>query len=217
MAHGVVHQHAQDLQDAGLVSAGGRRSSGLRDDGRPAAGCDGLHLARGIGRELAELDLVVRDREAAGVEPREVEQIGRELREPLHLLAHRLEELAALLLGEAALREQLEVAAERRQRRAQLVRRVGDELATRAVERVETRPHLLQGAREVADLVTLVVDDRISERSVRDAIGGSAQAGESPREGLGGQRSGHERDGEGQRTADHEPSFDCRDLLLNIA
>ena len=69
----------------------------------------------------------MRDREAAGVESREVEQVGRQLRQPLHLLAHRVEELAALGLGQAALGEQLEVAAERGERRAQLVRGVRDE------------------------------------------------------------------------------------------
>ena len=135
---GVVDEHAQHLQHAALVAAGERGIGALDDDHvRAAPARERLHLAGAVGGEHAELELVLADGDAAGVEPREVEQVGRQLRQPLHLLAHRLEELAALGLGQPALREQLEIAAERRQRRPQLVRGVGDEGRARALERLE--------------------------------------------------------------------------------
>ena len=55
------------------------------------------------------------------------------------------------------------------------------------------------------------------ERAARDAVGGGPQAREPARERLGGQRAGEQRDGEGQRAADHEPPLDGRDLLLDVA
>ena len=77
------------------------------------------------------------DPHPAGVEPREVEQVGGELRQPRHLLAHRLEELLARLLVQVLVGHQLQEPAQREQRRAQLVRRVGDELASGALEVLE--------------------------------------------------------------------------------
>ena len=85
-------------------------------------------------RDLAEVDGLVLDVHPARVEPGEIEQVGGELRQPVDLLAHRLEELLPRRLVDVLVRHQLEEAAEREERRAQLVRRVRDELAARAVE-----------------------------------------------------------------------------------
>ena len=52
------------------------------------------------------------DPHASGVEPREIEQVGRQLGEPLDLLAHRLEELLPGRLVQLLVRHQLEEAAE---------------------------------------------------------------------------------------------------------
>ena len=169
------------------AGAGSPCSATTSEPRRAASAC----ISRAAVRcQLAELELVVRDREAAGVEAREVEQVGRELGQPLHLLAHRVEELAALGLGEPALGEQLEVAAERGQRRAQLVRGVRDERRACALERLEPYAHLLQRARQVADLVARAVHDRLGERAVRDAVGRGAQTRQAARERLRGQRAG---------------------------
>ena len=52
-------QHAQHLEHAALVAAGERRGSDLDDDDASRGGvASGLHLARAVGRELAELELV---------------------------------------------------------------------------------------------------------------------------------------------------------------
>ena len=144
VANRVVDEHPENLEHAPLVAARERRRSRLDDDERAAAAGERLHLARAVRGQHAELELVVGDRDAPGVEARDVEQIRGQLRQPLHLLAHRVQELAALLPGQPALREQLEVAAERRQRRPQLVRGVGDERGARALERLESHAHLLE-------------------------------------------------------------------------
>ena len=187
------------------AGAGAPLSTTMKEPRRAARAC--ISRAQSAASSPSSI-VVARDGDAARVEAREVEQVGRELRQPLHLLAHRVEELAALLLGQPALGEQLEVAAERRQRRAQLVRGVRDERRPRALERLEAHAHLVERARELADLVLLAVDDRLAEGAVRDAVGGRAQARETPGERLRGQRAGEQRDREGECAADHEPALD---------
>ena len=82
----------------------------------------------------------------------------------------------------------------------------------------EARAHLLERAREVADLVLLAVDDRLRERAARDVVGGGPQPREPARERLGGERTGEQRDAEGERrrrsrAAARPPT----DLLLDVA
>ena len=93
------------------------------------------------------------DLERVGVELREVEQVGGQLREPVDLLAHRAHELGPRRGVGLVLVEQLDEPAEREDRRAQLVRGVGDELLAGAVEPREPPLHLVEGAGELADLV----------------------------------------------------------------
>ena len=65
-----------------------------------------------------------REVELARVEPRQVEQVGGELLQPLDLLGDRLEELRARVGVELLVPQQLDEAAEREDRRAELVRGV---------------------------------------------------------------------------------------------
>ena len=65
------------------------------------------------------------------------------------LRAHLVQELLPRLRVELLAREQLEEAAEREERRAQLVRGVRDELAAGAVERGELQPHPLERPRQL--------------------------------------------------------------------
>ncbi len=74
------------------------------------------------------------DRQPPGVEPREVEQVGRELPEPVDLQAHLREELVPGGVVQIGIVEQLQRPAQREERRSQLVRGVGDELSPRPVE-----------------------------------------------------------------------------------
>ena len=117
-------------------------------------------------RDVPEVDRRMLDPHPAGVEPREVEQVGGELRQPRHLLAHRLQELLARLLVEILVRHQLQKPAEREERRAQLVRRVRDELAPGALEVLEPAAASAR-TRPRARRARLARDRRPARRSAR--------------------------------------------------
>ena len=86
--------------------------------------------------------------DGAGVEPGQVEQVAGELGQPAHLLAGRLHELGAGLGVEVLLCQQLEEPAEREERRAQLVRGVGDEVLAGAVDLGQPGLHEVERARQ---------------------------------------------------------------------
>ncbi len=158
---------------------------------------------------------------AAGVRAREQQEVGDE---PAHAPRgaqrglRRLAALAVELVG-----EQLEVREHARQRRAQLVGCVGDELAlaqqrvlglqARILERLE---HLVEGARELADLVVA--------RRLRDVPAGVARPGDvARRRGEGRDRAqralrqGESSEQREQRSGEHaereERAHACDGLL----
>ena len=180
---------------------------------RPGLGV-GLDRHRVTGRLRERRDLVgeqpchVRERhllalhpQSARVHAREVEQVGRELREPLHLLARRGEEPRAGLLVEVLVRHQLEEAGKREQRRAELVRRVCDELLACGVQLRELDAHALERCSELAELVSAEVDDGLVELALRDAVGRALEAPDAPRverrRGASEDRGDRERDARG--------------------
>ena len=122
--------------------------------------------------------------ERARVEPREVEQVGGELLQPLDLLGDRLEELRARVRVELLVPQQLDEAAEREDRRAQLVRGVRDELAPRAVDALELALHLVERARQLAELVLGV------DRQRRDEPAGAPPPRRRARAAARGARAG---------------------------
>ena len=130
-----------------------------------------LELPGHRARQLAEVDLLGAELERAGLELREVEQVDRQLAQPLDLRAHLLEEAAAGLGIELLVLEQLDEPAEREDRRAQLVRGGGDELLAGQVELPELALHLVEGDRELAELVGRVDRDRALELTRRHSLG----------------------------------------------
>ena len=74
------------------------------------------------------------------------------------------------------------MAAEREERRPQLVGGVGDELAPGVLEAGEALAHAVERARELAELVGARVDDRLVELAVRDALGRLLEATDPARE-----------------------------------
>jgi hypothetical protein len=136
---------------------------------------DGPELGGDGTGHLTERDGLSRHLELAGVEPRQVEQLGRELRQPLHLFPHAQEELSSGRLVELLVGEQLEEAAQREERRAQLVGSIGDELSPRAVEPRQPAAHALEGPRQLADLVGSQVDHRLVEPTSRTALRGALE------------------------------------------
>ena len=75
--------------------------------------------------------------------------------------------------------------AEREERRAQLVRRVGDELAAGVVELREALAHAVERARQLAELVGAVVDDGLVEAAARDPVGRPLEPADPAREDAG--------------------------------
>ncbi len=157
---GVLDQDAPDLVHALLVGEHFRRS--VRVELERAA------TRLGDRAELLADDPGGRQRgrrpvlhlELAGVESREVEKIGRKPRQAIDLAAHLPEEVPAHVGVEVFVVEKLEKSAQREERGAQLVGRVGDELAAGPVEGGKPNPHRVERAGELPDLVRMRVDDR---------------------------------------------------------
>ena len=71
--------------------------------------------------DLGETDALAADVDRVGVELGEVEEVDGELRQPVDLLAHRVDELGASGRIRVVVLEQLDEAGEREDRSAQLV------------------------------------------------------------------------------------------------
>src|SRR3954451_8776952 len=111
---------------------------------------DGAKFLRERVGEIDEVDPLALDRQAAGIEAREVEQLRSELRQAVDLLAHGGHELGLRLWIQLFIRHQLEEAAEGEQWGAQLVRRVRNEFPPRMLELGQALPHPLEGGGQLA-------------------------------------------------------------------
>ncbi len=69
-----------------------------------------------------------------GLEPRELDQVAQDPSHPFGLAPHLGDRRAPRLGHLAVFAERIEIAADHRERRAQLVRRVRDEVAARALD-----------------------------------------------------------------------------------
>ena len=212
MHESVLDEHARDLQHALLV-ANGERAAVRRDVERVVR----LQRNRRKLRERRLRDLVERHHlalqvEVASVESGQVEQLGRQLLEPQHLLSHRLQELKARLLIQVLVVEQLQEAPEREHRRTQLVRRVRDELPARVLELHEPAPHALERPRELADLVVTEIDYRLVEHTVGDALGSPFEAPDPSREHPRAGVADDEDEAEHEGTREQEPALDEVDV-----
>ena len=148
------------------------------------------------------------DPHPAGVEAREVEQVGGELRQPRHLLAHRFQELLARLLVEILVGHQLQEPAEGEERRAQLVRRVRDELAPGALEVLEPAPHPLERVRQLAELVSPAIDDRLVEAPAGDALDGALEPPDPARVQRSGAIADDQPENEPDQSRDQQSPLD---------
>ena len=173
-------------------------------------------LPRDLARELADVGRLRPQLERAGLQPREVEQLGGELAHPLHLAAQLVEELAPRLLVEVLVREQLEEAAEREDRRAQLVRGGRDELLARPVQPRELVLHVVERGRELAELVVGVGADRVREVARRDLARGVLEPADALRQRARHEVAGQQRDHERDPAGDQDLAPDQRDAALDL-
>ena len=108
----------------------------------------------GLLDERADVDLLGVHGEPVGVELRQVEHVADEPLEPDRLAGDDVERGALeLRIVEQPVADRVDVALDRRQRRAQLVRDRHQELPLALLGRREPRRHLVEPLREVADLV----------------------------------------------------------------
>ncbi len=154
----------------------------------PRRSARGPELARHFAGQRAEVDVAALHRHRAGVELGEVEQVGGELGQADDLFAHRVHELGPLLGARVLVLEQFDEAAEAEDRRAQLVRGVGDELLAGAVELGEAPLHLVEGAGELTELAGRGDRDRRFEVAVGDFAGGVLEPAD-----VGRRRGGRSR------------------------
>ena len=150
------------------------------------------------------------EQDQPGIELRELEQVLGQPVEPLDLLAARLEELGACLgVVRGALLEQLVERAQRRQRRPQLVRHVGQEVAAPVAVAADDLDALLEPVGHGVELdgelghlgrpgPDLVGRDAPTQVALGQAARGLGQAAERCREaaGHGGRDEHAEPEGE---------------------
>ena len=183
---GVGEQVGEHLADAAFVA----------DDRRDAVDGDldgvvrvrGTRVGRGVGRESIQVDRLVLER-AALVESRQEEEVVDEHAHARRLgfdALHRLREVLGPLVGAAP--EQFGVAADRREWRAELVRRVRGELSeprlgglTLRERPLDLSEHAVQGQAEATDLGLLGRRfDPLRQVAGRDLVGRVAHALEWP-------------------------------------
>ena len=126
------------------------------------------------------------------VRPARLRQEQQVVHEPGHaveLVGHQLERLAPLL---GVVAHHVEVAADDRDRGAQLVARVADERLLARKRLLEPVEHLVEGAREVGELVVALDRDAPREIGLADRARGVAQQAQR-REHAAGHRPGQQR------------------------
>src|SRR5690349_15134579 len=103
--------------------------------------------------QLVNVERLRTERKLAYVEAGEQEQVVGELREPVCFLADRAECGLELFGAAGKVESELDLGADKRERGAQLVARVGDEAALALHRALEPGEHLVQRRPEPGDLV----------------------------------------------------------------
>ena len=200
VTHGVVEQVDDQLPEPGSVGPRGQPVGHV--DGE-ADGPAGRHqLGHGLVEELRHVDLGESQRRHPGIHTRELEQVADQVGEAACLADRGLE---VLLVGrDHAVGEVLQHGGQPGQRRTQLVGDRGDEGALLAVDGVELGGHLVEGARQLADLVGRLGPDpaavvapchpagRLGHLTQRRGHADSQQLGDAQRE-RHGDREGEQR------------------------
>ena len=149
---------------------------------------------------------------------RELDELGDEHGHLLELLGD-VAQQALALSGRQLLvpREHLDVGAQARQRRAQLVRGVGDELSLRLRRRLERREHRVEGRGEARELVAPVLLDSPREvarlRHLLSGVGETAHRREHRARDDDAKRGG---DGHADERDEEQPVADPRERAVHL-
>ena len=135
--HGVVHEVVEDRVQLGFVAEQRRVRRERELDGRPVT--PNLELVHDELQHPADVDELVRRLAHGGLEPGELDQVAQDPSHPVGLAPHLPHRRPPRLRHLVVVAESIEVAADHGERRAQLVRRVRDEVAARTLELNLTR------------------------------------------------------------------------------
>ena len=208
VGEGVIEQDTGDLPHPLRVGPGDHRAAGAAQlEPRPVLVGARAELECDVAGKGAEVDGVGFDDDRSGVELGEVEQVGGQLGQPLDLLAHRVDELGPLLRARVLVLEQLDEAAEAEDRRAQLVRGVGDELFAGAVELGEAALHFVECPGELSELARGIDRDAAAEVAIGDLASRHLEPGYPPPHHQGAVVADDEGDEDGEETADHDAAL----------
>ena len=169
-------------------SASTQASSPSAERTTPKSRAGGLVARDRLARDLREVDGLVRDRELVPVHPREVEQVADEPLEPPRLEEDRPRSLVG---AERALAEALGVAADRGERRLQLVADREQEVALALARGRELRRHLVEGLRQRRELARALLRQRRRRLAGGEGVARLGDAAHGP----------HDRAGDDERRA----------------
>ena len=193
----IAEQVGQDLPDSLRVGLDDRRRAGLRGEGQRHAGLRGVTVERGdnISGQLPEIDRSLRQAEARGLGGRERPEILDQARERLRLLERQGQMLVVARIH--AVEHPLERALQHRERRAQLVRDVRQQIAALLVLALQPLRHRVERLRERPAFGRSPLGDAGGEITVRGPP-------ERRHHVLHRARHPAERAGTAERDAEHE-------------
>ena len=218
----VLDQRAPDLEHTLLVAErrDARRLPDALERVLAAAGATGSNssaqqLARPAPRSTGSRSRCIRP---ASSRERSSSSVG-QLRQALDLLAHAGEELAPASARRAPHRSSSSrMSSEREERRAQLVRGVGDELTAGSLELRQAHAHALERTGQLAELVVGCVDDGLVEAAARDPVGRLLQSADPARKDAGAAVADQRgATNSAISSGGQEPALDESDGLVGIA
>ena len=202
-----LHRVVQQVRD-GAFQRGGiaqdrhRLQARVEGDVRSATGCAGqcrLHHLRQVELLRLTLEMVVAgQRHQVTDEGRELTELGGDVVEDFGASPFR--QHSGLVVGH----QQLNVGAHRRQRGAQLVAGVGDQLSLLLPRSLETLQHQVETARQLTQVVASVDADRVQLVGLGDVL---HRGGETTHRGQCGLRHPQGREGRGQQNREHQNQF----------
>ena len=84
------------------------------------------------------------------------------------------------------------------------------------LQRGEALPHVVEGARELAQLVRSAVHDRLVEAAARDAVGSALEPPDSAREDAREREADQGGRGERDQAGEQQPALDERDRVERV-
>ena len=150
---GVVHEVDEQLGQARLVPAHGTREERVRLQGDPALLREGGQRGERVGHEVGEIDRFPHEDTLPPVGTCQGQQLAEELRHPRRVVVDAGQYRPVLDRGTRAGEGHLRPAGEERERRPQLVGRIGGETALARERLLQTVQHRVEGRGEPPDLV----------------------------------------------------------------